>query len=210
MFSRTVCINGDELTDLKESDAAEVEAMQLSRAAAAKRSAAERKKRYAKIDRICLATFPLLFLTFNCCYWLAYTTRCQVGGRLCDQNWTRLISELSTVFMDRKKLKCQSVKMSDRREVAASLFSWSEVTELSKYSTFCFASTTCLCRLYFGTFLEKEIRLSSVNLHLYLEHSRQAILLVKDALSWTYCGPKNWIYIDKTKIGEFEREMSKL
>ena len=115
-------INGDELTDLKESDAAEVEAMQLSRAAAAKRSAAERKKRYAKIDRICLATFPLLFLTFNCCYWLAYTTRCQVGGRLCDQNWTRLISELSTVFMDRKnwsvsRSRCRIGEKSRRRSL---------------------------------------------------------------------------------------------
>ena len=81
-----MCINGDELTDLKESDSAEVEAMQLSRAAAAKRAAADKKKRYAKIDRICLATFPLLFLTFNCCYWVAYTTHCQVGSRLCGQN----------------------------------------------------------------------------------------------------------------------------
>jgi hypothetical protein len=59
---------------LKESETAEAEAVHVARVAAAKRAAADKKKLYAKIDRFCLATFPLLFLTFNCCYWLAYTT----------------------------------------------------------------------------------------------------------------------------------------
>ena len=73
LIRRTVCINGDELTDLKEPEVPDTEALQMTRAMTAKRAEAAKRTLYAKIDRICLATFPLLFLTFNCCYWLAYT-----------------------------------------------------------------------------------------------------------------------------------------
>ena len=32
----------------------------------------KQNQRYAKIDRFFLVLFPLLFLVFNCIYWIAY------------------------------------------------------------------------------------------------------------------------------------------
>jgi hypothetical protein len=69
----TVASAGKDLD--AETQAESFAAMQRSRSMHNKRMAKLSRKRYARIDRFCLAAFPLLFLTFNAIYWFNYYTR---------------------------------------------------------------------------------------------------------------------------------------
>ena len=59
LIRRTVCINGDELTDLKEPEVPDTEALQMTRAMTAKRAEAAMLVRISYCFSVSLTFFPI-------------------------------------------------------------------------------------------------------------------------------------------------------